>query len=138
VHEVYAAAEECASTGLGRRGSRPIPGHHKSSLGQARVVKAGLPPCHPRVALRAVLTANQVIIGWAQAEGLLNDSLSREQFREILRKQYYSDETNNRRAGAAAGHMWRFIREMKPQDRIVVPRGRTSTWPKSSDPPHHI
>jgi predicted Mrr-cat superfamily restriction endonuclease len=70
-----------------------------------------------------VLTANQVIIGWAQAEGLLNDSLSREQFREILRKQYYSDETNNRRAGAAAGHMWRFIREMKPQDRIVVPRG---------------
>lgn len=67
------------------------------------------------------LAANQIIIGWAEAAGLLDPGLSWEQFREILRKAYYSDEPTLRKAGAAAGHMWRFVRTMKPGDLVVVP-----------------
>lgn len=67
------------------------------------------------------LQDNQIIIGWAYAEGLLGQQLSWEQFREIIRKEYYNDESNLRKAGAAAGHMWRFIREMNKEDLIVVP-----------------
>ena len=50
------------------------------------------------------LSANQIIIGWAEATGLLDAALSWEQFREIIRKAYYSDEPTLRKAGAAAGH----------------------------------
>jgi len=67
------------------------------------------------------LTSEQLIIGWAKAEGLLNPTLTWEQFREIVRKAYYTDHPTLRRAGAAAGHLWRFIREMKPGDLVVVP-----------------
>ena len=69
------------------------------------------------------LGANQIIIGWAEAGGLLDPGLTWEQFREILRKAYYSAEPTLRKAGAAAGHMWRFIRTMKPGDLVVVPYG---------------
>ena len=67
------------------------------------------------------LSADQIIIGWAEANGLLDYALGWEQFREIIRKAYYSDEPTLRKAGAAAGHMWRFIRDMKPGDLVVVP-----------------
>jgi predicted Mrr-cat superfamily restriction endonuclease len=67
------------------------------------------------------LTANQVIIGWAEAEGLLDTSLTWEQFREIIRNTYYKREDTLRKAGGAAGHMWRFIREMNKGDLVVVP-----------------
>jgi predicted Mrr-cat superfamily restriction endonuclease len=69
------------------------------------------------------LETNQIIIGWAEAGGLLDSTLTWEPFREIIRAAYYSEEPNLRRAGAAAGHMWRFIREMKPNDLVVVPYG---------------
>lgn len=67
------------------------------------------------------LTENQIIIGWAEAQGLLDTNLSWEQFREIIRDKYYTGEDTLRRAGAAAGHMWRFIREMNKGDLVVVP-----------------
>jgi len=69
------------------------------------------------------LSSYQIIIGWAEATGLLASDLTWEQFREILRNAYYSDEPTLRKAGAAAGHMWRFIRTMKPGDLVVVPYG---------------
>jgi predicted Mrr-cat superfamily restriction endonuclease len=69
------------------------------------------------------LSADQIILGWAQAGGLVDPALTWEQFREIIRRSYYSDEPNLRKAGAAAGHMWRFLREMKPRDLVVVPYG---------------
>lgn len=69
------------------------------------------------------LTENQIIIGWSKAEGLLNANLSWEQFRKIIRDTYYSNEETLRKAGAAAGHMWRFIKEMKKGDLVVVPHG---------------
>lgn len=67
------------------------------------------------------LKENQIIIGWSEADGLLDMSLSWEQFREIIRSTYYTSESNLRRAGGAAGHMWRFIREMNTGDLVVVP-----------------
>src|SRR3972149_3266854 len=69
------------------------------------------------------LSADQIIIGWAEAEGLLDTSLTWEQFREIVRTAYYFEEPTLRKAGAAAGHMWRFIRDMKSDDLVVVPYG---------------
>lgn len=69
------------------------------------------------------LTENHIIIGWSKAGGLLNANLSWEQFREIIRDAYYSSEDTLRKAGAAAGHMWRFIREMDKGNLVVVPHG---------------
>lgn len=69
------------------------------------------------------LSADEIIIGWAQAGGLLDPTLKWEEFREIIRMAYYSDELTQRKAGAAAGHMWRFIRDMKTGDFVVVPYG---------------
>lgn len=69
------------------------------------------------------LAADQIIIGWTEAQGLLDMSLLWDKFREIIRVTYYSEELNLRKAGAAAGHMWRFIRDMKPEDLVVVPYG---------------
>ena len=66
---------------------------------------------------------NQLIIGWAEAVGLLNERLSWEEFRTIISETYYSHEETLRRAGAAGGHMWRFIREMTEGDLVVVPYG---------------
>jgi predicted Mrr-cat superfamily restriction endonuclease len=74
--------------------------------------------------LAEALSDNQIIIGWAEAEGLLDSNLDWERFREILRKAYYLDKPTLREAGAGAGNMWRFIRDMKPEDLVVVPYGR--------------
>ena len=69
------------------------------------------------------LETDCLIIGWAKAEDLLNPQLDWKRFREIIRQQYYPDDETLRRAGNAGGHMWRFIREMKVGDLVVVPYG---------------
>lgn len=69
------------------------------------------------------LESNQIIIGWANADGLLDEQLDWASFREIVRATYYRDDKTLHRAGAAAGHMWRFIREMEAGDLVVVPCG---------------
>lgn len=69
------------------------------------------------------IATDQLIIGWAEAEGLLNNNLSWDEFRAIIRKKYYPNDSNLRRAGAASGNMWRFLREMKVGDLVVVPNG---------------
>lgn len=68
------------------------------------------------------LSDNQIIIGWAKANGLL-DNLPWEKFRKIISEVYYPKEDSLRKAGSASGHMWRFIREMNVGDLIVVPHG---------------
>lgn len=70
------------------------------------------------------LKEDQIIIGWAKVKELLDTNLTWERFREIIRDKYCPKETNWRRAGRAAGHMWRFIREMNKGDLVVVPHGR--------------
>lgn len=69
------------------------------------------------------LEQNQLIIGWANAEGLLDPQLDWEKFRNIVSATCYPGEASLRRAGAAAGHVWRFIRDMKRGDLVVVPHG---------------
>ena len=65
------------------------------------------------------LASNQIIIGWAEAKGLLNENLSWEKFRTIVSDTYYADQENMRKAGAASGHLWRFIREMNIGDLLA-------------------
>jgi predicted Mrr-cat superfamily restriction endonuclease len=67
------------------------------------------------------LEKGQLIIGWANAKGLLDETLDWESFREIVHNSYHAEEANYRRAGAAAGHIWRFVRGMKTGDLVVVP-----------------
>ena len=69
------------------------------------------------------LENDHLIIGWAEAEGLLAPELEWERFRGIIREAYYADAENLRPAGNAGGHMWRFIRDMKRGDLVVVPYG---------------
>ncbi len=69
------------------------------------------------------LESNQIIIGWSGALGLINDKHTWESFRKIISDRYYSEESNMRKAGSASGHMWRFIKDMKTGDLVVVPDG---------------
>lgn len=92
-----------------------------AEMAQAAFVLRIAPDGRDRV--QEALDADQIIIGWARAEGLLDAELSWEAFREVVRTTYHRDEPNLRKAGAAAGHIWRFLRDMKPEDLVVVPHG---------------
>jgi predicted Mrr-cat superfamily restriction endonuclease len=70
------------------------------------------------------LTENVVVNGWSMVPGLI-DEKDYDAFREILRKTLYAREKNLRKAGYAAGTMWRFINEMKIGDWVVVPYWRS-------------
>ena len=80
-----------------------------------RIAPSGI----PRV--EEALQSNTLIIGWAEAEGLLNDALEWDEFREIVGGG--GEDLDLRKAGRAAGNMWRFIREMNIDDLVVVPYG---------------
>lgn len=67
------------------------------------------------------LATNRIVIGWAGMDGLLDTKLEWTEFRGIVSRIYYQGAPTLRKAGAAAGHLWRFIREMKPGDYVVVP-----------------
>lgn len=66
------------------------------------------------------LSENAAIIGWCASE-LMDKSLDWIAFREIVRKRFYVKDSTAHRAGAAAAHVWRFLREMKEGDLIVTP-----------------
>ena len=55
-----------------------------------------------------------------------------------MRQHYYGDDTNLRRAGAAAGNLWRFIREMGIGDLVVVPHGPEFYVAQVDGPARHI
>ena len=69
------------------------------------------------------LETNHLIIGWARAKGLLNPDLDWVSFRQIIHEEYHDDAETFHGAGRDAGKMWRFIREMKKGDLVVVPAG---------------
>ena len=69
------------------------------------------------------LQANELIIGWAKAAGLLDESLDWPNFRQIVHDHYHSDESNYRGSGRDAGDLWRFVRDMGIGDIVVVPHG---------------
>lgn len=62
--------------------------------------------------LPEALDNDQIIIGWAEAEELLNESLSQKEFKDVFRKRY---------PGQTSNHMWCFIREMNIGDLVIVP-----------------
>src|SRR5437868_4979805 len=67
------------------------------------------------------LASDQIIIGWSKAQGLIDQELSWDEFREVVRESHYPQEPNLRKAGSAAGHLWRFLREMQLGDLVVAP-----------------
>lgn len=69
------------------------------------------------------LASDQIIIGWSKTLGLLDASLSWKKFRERIHVEHYAEEKTMHRAGAAAGHMWRFVHDMQDNDLVVVPYG---------------
>ena len=78
---------------------------------------------HVKDGVSEALENDHLIIGWAKAEGLLDPKLEWKEFREIIHEEYYAADHHRRRAGQAGGHMWRFIRDMKKGDLVVVPHG---------------
>ncbi|MCS3664523.1 restriction endonuclease [Salinibacter ruber] len=78
---------------------------------------------HRDDALPKALESNDVVIGWSRAGELHDSDLDWNEFREIVHQEYHSDQDNYRRAGASAGNLWRFIREMEEGDLVVVPDG---------------
>ncbi len=68
-----------------------------------------------------MLQENEIMIGWSKVEGLLDESLTKEDFREKVQKQYFPLEENKRRAGQVTGDLWRFIREMDLEHYVLVP-----------------
>lgn len=69
------------------------------------------------------LRDDEILIGWSKAKGLLDESLEWGSFRQIVSDAFYSTESNLRKAGSAAGHLWRFINDMGTGDLVVVPYG---------------
>jgi|JI9StandDraft_1071089.scaffolds.fasta_scaffold84677_2 predicted Mrr-cat superfamily restriction endonuclease len=67
------------------------------------------------------LADNRISIGWSYAEGLLNTQIDWYAFREIVHQTYFADRENYRASGNAAGSLWRFVREMKPDDVVLIP-----------------
>lgn len=88
--------------------------------------------------LKEALDTNQLIVGWSEAKGLLDEKLSWEEFRSIIIKHYHAHDENLRRAGASAGHIWCFIREMTIGDLVVVPYGHEFYVAEITGPPTYV
>jgi hypothetical protein len=69
------------------------------------------------------LMEDELIIGWANAQELLSPHLSRQDFNDQLHEAHYSDQPTRRKAAGAGRNMWRFLRELRIGDWVVVPQG---------------
>ena len=76
---------------------------------------------HGRDRLPEAIAGGEIVLGWSQARGLI-ETESWVAFRKVLKDTYHPSEPDFRRAGTAAGHAWRFVREMVPGSWVVVPR----------------
>ena len=84
------------------------------------------------------LETNDLIIGWSRAgDDLLNDNLGWNEFRQIIHDEYYSGDETYRSSGAAAGNLWRFIREMSINDLVVVLHGNKFHVAEVAGPARH-
>jgi predicted Mrr-cat superfamily restriction endonuclease len=63
-----------------------------------------------------------VAIGWARAKGVERPELDWEEFKSLIQSAY-PEYRNNYALGQAAGSLWRFVRDIRPNDWIVAP-----TW----------
>lgn len=72
-----------------------------------------------------VLQENQIVIGWSDTkELLLNETISRDDFKKILIQKYIGYNENPYSLGQAVGYLWRFNREMQIGDYVLVPIAR--------------
>jgi predicted Mrr-cat superfamily restriction endonuclease len=78
------------------------------------------PGSPPQDALPEAIRTNELILGWSEAQGLLNLKLTWETFRQIVKETY---ELDTRQAGMQAQSLWIFLKEMKKGDLVVVPYG---------------
>lgn len=78
------------------------------------------------------LAADRITIGWSHVRGLIGLQNLRE-VREAVRAA--SGDEDYRRAGHGAGNLWRFLHEMQPDDRVLVPRGDEVYLAKVTGPP---
>lgn len=69
----------------------------------------------------AALARDEILIGWPHAKGLTANATEWAPFRQTVSDAYYPNEPNQRKAGGAAGQLWRFIRQMQVGDLVVVP-----------------
>ncbi len=69
--------------------------------------------------LHEALETDEVMIGWCRCPALIDPALRRSGFRLSLKQQYYPTDATQHRAGSAAGHLWRFLREMNAGDLVV-------------------
>ena len=83
------------------------------------------------------LEHNELIIGWAEATGLLDESLDWNGFREIIKKAYHSRDKGYRSAGSDTGNMWNFIRGMRNGDLVVVPHSHEFYVAEVTGPARH-
>lgn len=69
------------------------------------------------------IKSSKIYIGWARAEGLIEKALGGDYYdlRQAVKNQLYSSSTDFSKAGAAAGQLWRFIKEVTPGTIVVVP-----------------
>ena len=83
------------------------------------------------------LADSDLIVGWSEAQGLLQDDLSWEEFREIVHQTYFSGDDHYRRSGHSTGQIWRFIRDMNIDDWVVVPDGSSFYVGRVKGPARH-
>ena len=63
-----------------------------------------------------------ISIGWGKVgAGVLDESLDRSAFAQLVHDTYYSHEENRLRSGQTTGQLWRFIRTMRKGDLVLVP-----------------
>lgn len=71
--------------------------------------------------VREVLADSQIAVGWSKAGQLLDLGLDKNDFRRILHEIYHPEEPDFRKSGQAVTHTWRFIRELKRGDIVLIP-----------------
>ncbi|KRD74471.1 HNH endonuclease [Lysobacter sp. Root983] len=78
-----------------------------------------------------------LFIGWGEVPQLLTPTNTREDFRDALSAQYYPDAKTLNKAGAAAGNLWRFLRELPVGGVVLVPhRKKFYVAQVASEPVH--
>jgi 5-methylcytosine-specific restriction endonuclease McrA len=93
------------------------------------------PSRHDRVP--DALADGELIIGWSYALGLLHASADLARFRQIIQNTYHAGEPDELKAGKAAGSMWRFIREMREGDIVLVPHHKHFYVARVTGPAYH-
>jgi predicted Mrr-cat superfamily restriction endonuclease len=71
--------------------------------------------------LSNALEKDEIMIGWSKAEGLLDLKLPWEEFRDKVKAGCYEEGDTSRSVGRGAGQIWCFLREMRPEDYVLVP-----------------